>query len=143
MANSVPCVHCGTFITPRNRDQNYCPKPQCQRARKTQWERNRRKSDPEYKQSRQISQKKWLKKNPAYWKDYRHNHPKKDKRNRVLQKIRNRKKSLKSKNPVMIAKVDARKSLPIQLSGPFWLIPDIAKVDAVKIYFHSNSEGLP
>lgn len=35
----VPCVHCGTYFTPRNRQQNYCCQPECQRARRASWQR--------------------------------------------------------------------------------------------------------
>jgi len=143
MADSVPCVHCSTFFTPRNRHQNYCPQPACQRARKTVWERHRRKTDSDYRQNRCLSQKKWLHNSPGYWKTYRQTHPKQAERNRMLQKLRNRKTALSALPQSFIAKVDARKPPPIQLSGPFWLVADIAKVDPVKIYFHASSASWP
>lgn len=35
---------------------------------------------------------------------------------------------------VGIAKMDARKPLPERICGDFWLVPMIAKMDAVKIF---------
>ena len=138
MCDTVPCVSCGTFFTPRNRDQNFCSRKACQSARKAQWERERRRINPEFQQDRKISQKKWLKNNPNYWKDYRQKHPEQARKNRALQKIRNRRRNTAGPTPkaIVIAKTDARKASPLLLSGPFWLVPVIAKTDAVKIYFH-------
>jgi hypothetical protein len=144
MTEPVPCVNCGTFFVPRNRDQNFCPAPSCQRARKTRWEKTRRQTDAEYRKSRQLSQKKWQQNHPGYWTEYRDRHPEKTHRNRVLQKLRNRKRNNGSTGspteahpPVLIAKVDARKSSSFLSSGMFWLVPEIANMDAVKIYFRT------
>lgn len=142
MRDPVPCVNCGTFFVPRNRDQNYCSEKACQNARKANWDKQHRQADPSFKQNRNLSQKKWLENNPGYWKDYRHRHPEQVERNRALQKIRNRRRKPEKlvTSSIVIAKTDARKTAPINLSGPFWLIPVIAKTDAVKIYFHANSK---
>ncbi|MFP4573116.1 MAG: hypothetical protein ACLFNW_09110 [Desulfobacterales bacterium] len=142
MTASVLCLHCGTFFAPRNRQQNYCRQPACQRARKTAWERQRRKTDSDYRHNRRLSQEKWLHNNPGYWKTYRQTHPKQAERNRMLQKLRNRK-SVVNAVQSFIAKVDARKPPPLPLIGPFWLIADIAKVDLVKIYFHAELTSWP
>jgi hypothetical protein len=136
MTEPVPCVNCGTFFIPRNRDQNFCATPSCQRVRKTRWEQIQRQTDSEYRKSRQLSQKKWQQNHPDYWKKYRQRHPEKVDRNRVLQKLWNRKRNKEHPlPPVLIAKVDVRKSPPFLPSGMFWLVPDIANMDAVKIYF--------
>jgi hypothetical protein len=37
--------------------------------------------------------------------------------------------------------VDARKSSPFLPSGMFWLVPEIANMDAVKIYFRTIKRG--
>lgn len=138
MRDTVPCVSCGTFFTPRNRDQNYCSRKACQCARKAQWERQQRRINPDFRQGRKISQKKWLANNPRYWKDYRQKHPEQTRKNRALQKIRNRRRNAAgpTSKAIVIAKTDARKASPLGLAGPFWLVPVIAKTDAVKIYFH-------
>lgn len=138
MCDTVPCVSCGTSFTPRNRDQNFCSRNACQRARKAQWEREQRRINPDFQQGRKISQKKWLANNPNYWKDYRQKNPEQTRKNRALQKIRNRCRNNAgpTQKVTVIAKTDARKVPPLLLSGPFWLVPVIAKTDAVKIYFH-------
>ena len=131
----VPCVHCGKFFTRRNREQNYCKAPECQKARKAFWQRNKMYTDPDYKADQKLSQKKWVLANPGYWKEYRKNNPEKAERNRMLQSIRNRRR-VKGHNanvkmdPWLIAKMDARKSNEFNPVGQFWLVPVIAKMDA-------------
>ncbi len=141
--DSIPCLHCSVFFTPRNKSQEYCSKPECQRARKALWQRNKKKSDPEYKKDQKLSQQKWLQENPDYWKNYRRKNPEKTDRNRILQKVRNRSINKKSdlEKLTLIAKMDARKSNVFGLEGEFWFIPVIAKMDAAKINFHLISTG--
>jgi hypothetical protein len=135
----IPCLGCGIFFKPRNKLQGYCSHPDCQRARKALWQRQKLANDPEYSQSQKLSNNKWLANTPNYWKDYRSRNPEKAARNRVLQRIRNRAKArtdkgLDTSRHVGIAKMDARKPLINGLSGEFWLVPMIAKMDAVKIF---------
>jgi hypothetical protein len=69
-------------------------------------------SDPDYKFNQTLSNKKWAKAHPGYWKDYRQRHPDKAERNRMLQSIRNRRRRSKHQNRCdeeLIAKVDALK----------------------------------
>ena len=47
--DEIPCVHCGKFFIPRNRDQNYCTDADCQRARKAAWQRYKMKTDVDYR----------------------------------------------------------------------------------------------
>ncbi len=137
----VPCIHCGTFFIPRNRKQNYFSFPECQKARRAAWQRNKLQTDREYRENQRISNKKWIQNNPGYWKEYRRNNPDKADRNRTLQKVRNNRRlspathSTTSK-PNLIAKMDARKSSDGKLSGQYWLVPLFAKMDAIKIYLH-------
>lgn len=69
-------------------------------------------SDPDYKFNQTLSNKKWAKAHPGYWKAYRQRHPEKAERNRILQSMRNRRRRAKAKNEsdaALIAKVDALK----------------------------------
>jgi transposase len=84
----IPCLGCSTFFIPRNKCQTHCSAPDCQRARKALWQRQKLATDHEYAQSQKLSNNKWLASNPDYWKDYRFRNPKKAARNRVLQNIR-------------------------------------------------------
>ncbi len=135
----IPCLGCSIFFKPRNILQSYCSAPFCQRARKALWQRQKLANDPEYAQGQQLSNNKWLANNPNYWKGYRSRNPEKAARNCVLQQIRNRAKApsdkgLDTPRHVGIAKMDARKPLVNGLLGEFWLVPKIAKMDAVKIF---------
>jgi hypothetical protein len=88
----IVCCSCGDMFarSVRHKNQCYCPKPECQKARKTAWKRYKMRSDPDYKFNQTLSNKKWAKANPGYWKAYRQRHPEKVERNRMLQSIRNR-----------------------------------------------------
>ena len=95
------------------------------------------KIDPVYNASQEISRKQWARANPGYWKRYRNKNPEKAERNRVLQAFRNRKarskKSDTKMNTPLIAKMDASKSDNFQALGQLWLVPVIAKMDALKV----------
>ncbi len=134
-----PCAGCSTFFTPRNKGQSFCSKPACQRLRKALWQKQKLATDPEYKEGQRLAQNKWLHNNPDYWKKYRKKNRAQTDRNRSLQKIRNMR---RSKNPadsqavktIGIAKMDARKAGTDRFAGLYWLVPEVAKMDAVKIF---------
>ncbi len=112
----VPCIACGTFFTPRNKDQGFCSKA-CQHVRKALWQKKRLATDPDYKQGQRLAQKKWLQNNPDYWKNYRLDHPEKAERNRSLQKIRNTRKQNLYCKTTGIAKMDPVKIFIASVSG--------------------------
>ncbi|MCP4553147.1 MAG: hypothetical protein GY834_14165 [Bacteroidetes bacterium] len=136
--DSLPCLGCFEFFIPRNKLQQYCSKPECQKTRKALWQRQKIKNDHEYRETQKVSNQTWLLNNPDYWKRYRQKNPEKTIRNRMLQRVRNRRQNDRQEFPVttIIAKMDARKPSNIELEGGFWLVPTIAKMDAVKFYFH-------
>jgi len=135
----IQCIYCGDYFdpSPRHRNQTACKKPECQRAKKAERQRHKLKIDPIYKASQKISQKQWVRANPGYWKKYREENPEKAERNRILQAIRNRKArsshSAAKMDASLIAKMDASKSGNFQTLGQYWLIPVIAKMDALKV----------
>ena len=140
--DSVPCAGCSTFFVPRNKCQIFCSKPCCQQIRKTLWQKQKLATDPEYKEGQRLAQNKWLQNNPDYWKGYRRRHPEQADRNRFLQKIRNMRNRrvqtvYESSKNIGIAKTDARKPRGYKLSGQYWLVPTVAKMDAVKIFIAS------
>ena len=55
------CINGHQFFLrrPQNKEQGYCSQKTCQRARKTNWEREKLASDPDYRQNRKASQKAW------------------------------------------------------------------------------------
>ena len=135
----IPCVYCGDYFdpSPRHKNQTACKKEKCQKAKKAAWQRHKLKTDPIYKANQKSSQQQWLKANPGYWKQYRENNPEKAERNRILQARRNRKARFAPANAKMgqrlIAKMDASKADNFQILGQFWLLPVIAKMDALKV----------
>ena len=97
--------------------------------------------DPEYRLNQKASNKAWFEAHPGYWKKYRERNPEKAERNRILQRIRNRRRSKRDKDDItgdrsLIAKVDASSSHKIKVAGQFWMVPVIAKVDALKVYIY-------
>ena len=141
--DEIPCVHCGKFFIPRNRNQNYCTEADCQRARKAAWQRYKMKTDVDYRTQQQLSNEKWVNKTPGYWRRYRQQNPDKAERNRALQHIRNRRNRQSDQEPVfpVIAKMDARKSYDFDLLGQFYLVPVIAKMDVSKVNIYIISKG--
>lgn len=141
--SKVPCLSCGTYFIPRNHKQKYCSNPSCQKKRKANWQRDKIKNDTEYRDNQTLSQKKWLENNPGYYRNYRKNNPLKTERNRLLQRVRNRKLHKKPDEDGIhiIAKMDAGKPFDLGVEGGFWLVPAIAKMDARKFYFRLIPNG--
>ena len=132
----ILCVYCGDFFdpSPRHKNQTACKKPKCRRTKKAAWQRHKMKTDPDYQFNQKLSQKQWAKANPGYWKQYRRKNPDKVKRNRILQTIRNRRARLPNqKDAALIAKMDASKPDNFEVLGQFWMVPVIAKMDALKV----------
>lgn len=137
----VPCFHCAAMFIPRNRKQYCCSRPECQRARKANWQRIKIKTNPDYRTAQKLSQQKWAASNPGYWKNYRHQNPEKTERNRLLQTIRNLGRAVgKKPDDAPIAKMDARINMDFQPLGQFWLVPLIAKMDATKVNIYTISD---
>jgi hypothetical protein len=94
-------------------------------------------NDPIYSANQKSSQKQWVMANPGYWKAYRKKNPEKAERNRILQAIRNRKARASDSGAQMeegaIAKMDASKGDNFEVLGQFWIVPVIAKMDALKV----------
>ena len=136
----ILCHNCLDFFppSPRHKHQKYCMKPACRRAKKAAWKRLKMDTDPKFKEEQYLVNKKWAQNHPGYWKAYRRRNPKKAERNRALQTVRNRRRAEKRKTRArtgtkVIAKVDASISNNFTLVGRFFLVPVIAKVDALKV----------
>ena len=141
--STIVCAHCQETVpaNPRIKNQEYCGKPACQRARKTAWERQKIKMDPDYRANRKESQKTWIDKHPEYYKVYRKKNPQKVLQNRIRQKLRNRKRAKRlqqiegeqAASAQKIAKMDASETKKDKLLGTFWLVSKIAKMDALAV----------
>ena len=84
------CACCGKPFAPRPQapDQAFCSSPDCQRARKRQWQRAKLQSDPDYRSNQRAAQQAWTQRNPDYWRDYRAAKPEYEQRNREQQRLR-------------------------------------------------------
>ena len=100
------CHHCQeSFIPLANvKNQSYCSKKSCQRARKRAWHQAKMESDPDYQRNQADAQTNWSRKNPNYWKSYRESHPGYAARNRFAQKERDQRR--RHKKNQLLAKMD-------------------------------------
>lgn len=88
------CNSCGQAFEPRPQSprQAYCPKAECQQARKRLWQQAKRSTDYGHFQNQVQSQERWRRRNSGYWRQYRHEHPDYVASNREKQKERNARK---------------------------------------------------
>jgi hypothetical protein len=132
MSLKIQCAHCRRFFdpNPRVKNQCYCSRKDCQRARKNRWQKHKLATDPDYRDNQRECQKAWQDRNPDYWRNYRRRHPQYVKHNRIRQRLRNRGRRRR------IAKMDAYASFSNITSGTYYLVPScdpdgvIAKMDA-------------
>ena len=84
------CACCGKPFAPRPQvpDQAYCSDPDCQRARKRQWQRAKLQSDSDYRINQRAAQQAWSQRNQEYWRDHRDARPEYAQRNREQQRAR-------------------------------------------------------
>lgn len=133
------CVYCGDVFdpSPRHKNQTACKELRCQRAKKAAWQRYKMKTDPDYRFNQKMSQRQWVEAHPGYWRAYRKRNPEKAERNRLLQSIRNRRarypQSCSESQSALIAKMDASNADNFEVLGRFWMVPVIAKMDALKV----------
>lgn len=109
------CAYCGKPFEPPPQvpAQTYCSLPDCQRARKRLWQRNKLQSDPDYQVNQRAAQQAWARRNPAYWRHYRNARPECRQRNRKRQRIRDQRRKDR------LAKMEACK-LPAGLYRITW-----------------------
>lgn len=134
------CTCCLKLFKPRPQvpNQTYCAAPECQRQRRQQWQRDKLKTDPDYRDNQSRAQRAWLDRNPEYWHKYRDAHPDYVERNRIQQRGR-----AKSMSITEVAKMDASNLVLPLPSGVYHLSlatdSEIAKMDVwtVEIRVHA------
>lgn len=133
------CRHCGEEFNPnpRVKEQKYCGKDECQKARHVNYQRVRMVEDPDYRDNQRRCQKEWHKNHPGYYKKWRAAHPDYVEKNRELQRIRNTRRS-KNRTDKMIAKMySLGKAFYSRQGSLFKLIPQdrrlIAKMNSFRI----------
>ena len=126
--NEKPCWHCHNIFLPNSRikNQQYCHRPDCQRARKALWGKQKMHQDPDYQVNHREAQKTWMEQNPGYWKNYRAEHPSYVRDNRLKQQVRDQKRRL-----VHLAKMDALRPCSFLKPGRYLLVSDLAKMDVL------------
>jgi hypothetical protein len=128
---SNPCAACGQPFRapPQAPAQRFCSSAACQRERRRQWQRTRRREDPEYRDNQAQAQRAWVERNPDYWRKYRQHNPMYERENRAKQQVRDAKRRER-----VLAKMDASTPDSPVPSGTYWLRPvgseDLAKMDA-------------
>lgn len=127
---SRQCAACGQQFQPLPQvpSQAYCSGPECQRERRRRWQREKQRTDPDYRDNQVRSQKKWATDHPDYWRRYRQDNPDYAERNREQQLTRNQK-----QRESKIVKMDVLPTLLPPPTGRYRLIPvsnyQIAKRD--------------
>jgi hypothetical protein len=135
------CVQCRRLFiaNPRVKNQKFCNRDTCQRARKSLWQRRKMATDADYRQNQKDSQKLWQTQHPDYWRQYRNRHPQYCERNCMLQKQRDGKRRAQH-----LAKMDTLKRLKSINPGTYYLIPcitSLAKMDALTQKINIIPEG--
>lgn len=114
------CLACADAFesTGRVPTQNYCSRPDCQRERRKLWQREKRRSDGDYRENQLQCQRRWREAHPGYWYQYRAEHPDYVERNREQQQVRNA-----ARHAGAIAKMDAIAGNSSLASGTYYLCP--------------------
>ena len=136
MNPKIRCAHCRCLFlpNPRIKNQRFCSKPTCQRVRKTQWQRDKMATDPDYRANQSDCQRSWKQRHPHYWRHYRRRRADYAERNRLLQKHRDHRRRLQH-----LAKMDALQPVSFLKPGIYHLIPErphLAKMDALSHKCH-------
>lgn len=116
MSAAIQCAYCGNLFEPnaRVKNQRYCSHKECQRARKRTWQKDKLKTDPDYRANQRDCQKNWHLCHPGYYREYRSKNTLSVERNRLLQKVRDAR-----RRPQLLAKMDELKSSPAKALGPY------------------------
>jgi len=105
MISTFVCQHCGKNFpcNPRVKNQNYCCDKECRRASRRAWKNRNYAANKSYRQKCQRGQSAWREKRPAhqYQSEYRETHPEYVRRNRELQRERNKKRK-KDQVPMIV-----------------------------------------
>ena len=137
------CLFCKRpiLVHPAVADQWYCSDPECQKARKRNWQKEKLAKDPDYRANQADAQRQWRSRNRGYWREYRKRHPAYKEANRIRQRERNRRRRAGSG----IAKMDEQKGKKVIRSGRYRLVPlgrgGIAKMDELIVEIEVIPEG--
>jgi hypothetical protein len=105
--------------------QRVCSEPDCQRQRRSDYQRERIRTDAAYAADVRASQKKWRDAHSEYWKQYRQQHPESTERNRQQQQHRDRKRRVLNLAKMNLALDLKREASEVWFVGP--AVKDLAK----------------
>ena len=145
------CVACRAVFTVRAQtpEQRYCSSPGCQGERRRRWQREKRRSDPDYRENQRQAQQRWASRHRAYWRHYRGEHPDYTAANRAKQRERDRRRRERKAQLAVprggcdLAKSDASAPDYLAFSGTYRLVPvtrQLAKMDVWTVEIHPISE---
>jgi hypothetical protein len=143
--DSKTCACCKRRFSPHPavRNQRYCGRTECQRSRKTTWQRDKLARDRDYRDNQADAQRQWRCRNRHYWTQYRQRNPAYAETNRRAQRQRNRRRNT---HPA-IAKMDGQRAESLITSGRYRLVPlcdgMIAKMDELIVEIGLVSRGYP
>ena len=129
---------------PRVKKQRYCGDKRCQQARKSKWQRERQQADQDYRTNKKESQRVWKLKNPGYWKQYRRRHLEYCKRNRQMQRIRDRVKRKNGSYNKHLVKMDVLNLFLNNTTESYFICPaesGLVKSDALSVKIIPISSG--
>ena len=73
---TIRCRCCRKIVpaNPHLKNQQFCSDPDCQRERKRLWQKEKLRSDPDYRANQADSQKHWRETHTGYWRQWRQSH---------------------------------------------------------------------
>lgn len=145
------CAGCRRRFTPRAQtpNQRFCSAAACQRERRRRWQREKRRSDPDYQENQARAQQRWAERHREYWREYRATHPQYTARNRAQQRERDARRQHRGTQGVEVgvgeglAKSDVWDGNSPIPSGTYELIPvstghhGLAKMNAWRVELRS------
>ena len=86
------CAACRKTFKPDRRvpDQHFCADPACQKERRRRAQKQKRRTDADYRENDRSAQRTWRTQNPGYQKNYRETHPGYTEENRLAQRARDK-----------------------------------------------------
>lgn len=141
------CIHCGTLFTPafRHPHQTCCGKKKCVLAGRAKLQKEKMDNDPDYRENQKLSNQKWLRKRPDYFKKYRTRNPDSTMKNRMMQQIRNQKRT-KTNPPAVKVNLDEliAKMYLVNPAQPeqqisLWLLSKNAEIRPIKVILTSQT----
>ena len=139
---TLRCVCCKR-IRPRNprvKNQKYWGAKSCQQARKNKWQREKLRTDPDYRADKLDIQQSWRARNSDYWKRYRDKNPDYCERNCRLQRERDKKRCpdsiIPTNDDAYLAKKDTLSQYLDETTTSYYICPvasNLAKRDALEV----------